>query len=240
MVEYVADITDPIESILDVIQPNITLGYAIVGALLGENCDIYRPTNAMNPMDQINHIGVLRIMFDNDSKFQMRKPRQYKDTQMYASIDRTDTQLGDYIQDQSTNQIYFINSQEDINPTGVIFCNNLLSFYRPTAEGPSGYISNGFSDTNLNTYGSNINNIGNLLASNWPVSYLVGTKGEKELVALPNQSRSPWYIVKLPSIPGIRLMSNDLVVDQNDTRYLISSIEQTEHGYNITIEEVMV
>lgn len=224
-------------SVLPQAQPAINYGYGIVGSLLGDPMDRYTASTANNPISDINHQDVIFCMIAFDPAFRLVKPREYKSTQMYGSYDRTFTSVGDYLIDQSNGNIYFINSQESLTPNGVILCTATLTFYRPTAQIIGGYRGNGYVNKDLNSYGGNSDNLGDLLAANWPVSMILGTKGERAQVNIPNETRIPWYVVKMPVIPNVSLQTDDLAIF-GTRRFMVSGCELSELGLNITLDEV--
>ncbi len=224
-------------NILGQVQPAVNSGYFICASLLGNPCDRYTASSNNNPISEIDHQDVTYVLFAFDPGFLLKKPRDYKSVQMYGCYDRTSTLVGDYLVDQTNQQIYFINSQESITPNGVILCNATFTFYRPTAQIVGGYRGNGYVNKDLNSYGGNTTNLGNPLAANWPASLILGTKGERAQVNIPNQSREPWYIAKLPIIPGVSLQTDDLVIF-GIRRFLISGCELSELGLNLTLDEV--
>lgn len=226
-------------SVLPSVLPAINQGYTICGQLLGNPADRYRASTSNNPISPINHQDVIYVMYAFDAQFLLKKPRDYKSVQMFGSYDRSNSLPGDYLVDQTTNLTYFINSQELLTPSGVVLCNGTLSFYRPTAQISGGFKGSGYVNKNLNSYGGNTDNFGLPLAANWPVSLILGTKGEKPQVNIPNQSRAPWWAVKLPVIPGIALQTDDLAIF-GDRRFLVSGCELTELGYNLTLDETSI
>jgi len=72
------------------------------------------------------------------------------------------------------------------------------------------------------------------LMTAWPASVLQGAKGEKDGAVLPGDVRLPWWAILLPAFPGVTLRSADIITDDIDRRFIISSAEKTDLGWRIT------
>ena len=68
----------------------------------------------------------------------------------------------------------------------------------------------------------------------WPALIDIGTKGEKGDTNLPGDVRLGWYRVLLPNCPGSTIEAFDVINDNLDRRYKVSSVELTELGWRLT------
>jgi hypothetical protein len=64
-----------------------------------------------------------------------------------------------------------------------------------------------------------------------------GTKGEKGDALLPGDIRLPWWKVIIPYVPGVLIKSMDILYDQFNQRFTVSSTELTELGWRLTAME---
>lgn len=202
------------------IQQKVFRGYAISAAKIGLPYAQYRPDSA--DLTNWSPIATLLASF-NAEDMKYSKPNKYAKPTWYVLIDGSQTQVGDYlIGDGGT---FFIAAQQAILPILAVGCNRVLSFARPQAQAQVGAVTN---------YEGNTPALQTPLAAGWPASVLQGTKGEKNEVNLPGDTRNPWWAILLPAIPGVTLRTTDLVTDDLGRRMILSSVELTDLGYRCT------
>ena len=207
------------------IQAKVYGGYAKAAARVGLTFGLYRPTNAISPapLASANLITSLPAWF-TAAEPKGVKPMPYAKPLWWATLDGTQTQVGDYLVGEST---YFIASQQPLLPIQAVKCNRTVSISRAlggTSVGAMGY--------NADTSASETP-----LMTSWPASVLAGTKGEANQVGLPGDVRQPWWAVLLPAWTGIILIPGDIMNDDIGRRYVISLAELTDMGWRITAQQ---
>lgn len=208
-------------------QAKLNKGYGKLGSKLGREFARYRPSTAHNPISpQTRVTGTIWAYFDPNPQFKVTEVTQPGEATFFGAFDATDVLPGDYF--VAGDLTYFVGVMQDLLPPECFACNSTLSFFRPTAhvtDDPDDYYAG-----NTKTKGK-----GHPLALNWPAVKLQGTKGDKAILNLPNDVRSPWFSVILPDIPGVKIQTSDQIRDENGKTLLISSVELTRHGQRLTV-----
>jgi hypothetical protein len=203
------------------LQQKIYYGYGKAAQFIGPPYNLFRPTSALNPTAQQNQIGTLSASF-NAQDMNYSKPNVYGKPLWYALLDGSVTQVGDYL--IGCNQTYFIAAMQTTLPILAVQCTNTLNVFRPQQQTAPG----------VNPYGGTVDENQTELMTAWPASVLQGTKGEKDGAVLPGDVRLPWWSILLPAWPGVTLRSADIITDDINRRYIISSAEITDLGWRIT------
>lgn len=211
------------------INAKIYAGRAKAAARLGYPFNLFRPLTATAPL--ANQITTLPAAF-NAGDLTYARPNLYGKAVWFADLDGSQTRVGDYLVNAANSaEVYFIAAMQSLLPIVAISCNATLSIYRPAST--TGQIGVG-------GYGGETLASDTQLVSAFPCSILQGSKGDKSLVNLPGDVRTPWWAVVLPVIPGgVILMNDDIAFDQNGKRYKLSSCELTDMGWRVTAVEAM-
>jgi hypothetical protein len=185
----------------------------------------------------------------NAEDMKYNRPNKYGKPTWYALVDGQDLQAGDYFIHEDSHKgllledggsllteakgkfllegalkgTYFIAALQPLLPILVVECNRVVSLFKPGAQ--SGIGAQGYGGTTAANE--------TLYAESVPCSILQGTKGEKSEANLPDDTRSPWWTVLMPSAVG-RIAPDDIMIDDLDQRYVISSNELTDLGYRCT------
>jgi hypothetical protein len=209
------------------LQAKINAGYAKAAQRIGYLTNQYRPVSAIsNPIASGNLVQSLNVSF-NAQDMAYSKPSGYGKNTWYCVADRSQFQTGDYLVN-AQDGTFFVVGLQTLLPTLVVQCNRNVSIYRPSQQ-------NGVGDIG---YGAETPENLTQIVSGFPVSILQGSKGDKSLVNLPGDVRSPWWVVLIPTLPGsVYLRSNDVVIDDLGKRYKLSSCEQTDLGWRISATE---
>ena len=208
------------------LQNRIYKGYGKAALRLGYMTDIYRPVNGTNPMQQGNKIASINASF-NAEDMTYGKPNKYGKATWFGLFDGTQTQVGDYL-DNSQDGTFFVAAQQTALPILLVACNRTISIKRPQQQTGLGAVG----------YGGNVDATETALMTAWPASVLQGTKGEKGGIALPGDTRDPWWTILLPHFAGVTLRSGDIITDDLSRRYVISSAELTDLGWRLTAAQV--
>lgn len=205
------------------VQARIWKGYAKSASVLGFSCQFYRPTPWDGSPWTGNFLGTSTSTLPvslNAEDMKYGKPNKYGKATWYALVDGTSLQAGDYfIGPQGT---FFIAALQPLLPILAVSCNRTVSIYRPQTQTGVG----------AQPYGGNTASNQVLLVSGVPCSILQGTKGEKSEANLPGDTRSPWWSILMPGLG--RVMPDDIIIDDLEQRYVVSSPEQSDLGLRIT------
>jgi hypothetical protein len=211
------------------INAKIWAGRAKAAQRVGYPFILYRPLTATAPLG--NLITTLPAAFNAaDNTYQ--KPNLYGKAIWYTDVDGSRVQIGDYLVNAANaTELYFVVARQSLLPIAVVECNATLSIFRPTST--TGQVGAG-------GYGGETLAGDTMLVNAYPCSLLQGSKGDKSLVNLPGDVRTPWWVVLLPPIPGVaQLMNDDIAFDQMGKRYKLSSCELTDMGWRMTAVEAM-
>lgn len=206
------------------LQSKVYAGYAKAALRVGLSCSHYRPLSATSAAIAVgNQIANLTASF-NAEDMKYGRPNKYGKATWYCVADGTQLQRGDYLV-QPSGSTFFIAGMQPLLPILAVECNRVVNLVRPqqlTGVGAQGYGGDTVAGETP-------------LATQFPASILQGTKGEKNLVNLPGDVRTPWWAVLLPILPGnVALRSDDIITDDLARRYVISSAELTDLGWRIT------
>lgn len=209
------------------LQNRIYKGYAKAASRIGYTTDVYRPVSAANPLAYGNKIASIPVSF-NAEDMTYSRPNKYAKPTWYALLDGTLVKVGDYLQNNNDGT-FFIAAMQQALPVLVVSTNrtiNVLRAMQQTATGAVGY--------NGDTVATET-----ALMTAWPASVLIGTKGEKNAVGLPGDSRQPWWAILLPAVASVVIRPYDIITDELSRRYIVSSAELTGLGWRLTAEQVL-
>jgi hypothetical protein len=130
---------------------------------------------------------------------------------------------GEFLLESAMQGTFFVAALQLLLPILVVECNRTVSLYRPQVQ--SGVGAQGYGGTTAENE--------TLLVEGVPCSILQGTKGEKSEANLPDDTRSPWWSVLMPSSVGY-IAPDDIIVDDLKQRYVVSSNESSDLGYRLT------
>lgn len=203
-----------------ILQDRIYAGYGKAAQRIGQDADLYRPQDPLDPMNPvIGPLATLPAAFNQDDKFS--KPNSYGKAVWRGLFDGKQTQVGDYL--VTTAGTYFIASMQHLLPIQCVECNRTINVMRPTQPAGVGAVG----------YGGAVEEDETPLMQGWPASILQGTKGEKNPALLPGDERLPWWIILFPAWPGVNICTSDVITDDLGRRYIVSSPELTDLGWRI-------
>lgn len=202
----------------DDLQRKIYRGMDRAARHVGLKYSQVRPASATNPLAV--SIGTIKAAFTPDGSY--GKPQGYGKAVWRADTDGRKLEVGDYLIGDDT---YFVVSMQPLLPIQAVKCNHTVNVTRPAQQ--SGIGAQPYGGTTKTTEI-------NLMTGGWPASVLQGTKGEKSEVNMPGDTRTPWWVILLPAYSGILIENADIVTDENNQRYVVSSAEQSEFGWRLT------
>lgn len=205
------------------IQAKIWRGYAQAAKKLGSNFDFYRPNGPEFPGTR-RFSGFVSL---NAEDMKYGKPNKYGKPTWYALMDGSGLQAGDYFIGQQGT--FFIAALQPLMPILVVECNRTVSISRAQNSDEVGALGySGMTPDNEVPFAEGV-----------PCSILQGTKGERGDAKLPADTRMPWWTILMPAAVGA-VEYGDLIIDDLDRRFVVSSAELTDLGYRITAVLAMV
>ena len=207
------------------IQSAIDLGYASAADVLGAPHSIYRYQGTGAPLDPANLIGMAPFVpFAKPNS--AKTPNLYGNPVWFPQVDPSLVQPFDYIVGPSGT--FYMLPPQSLQPPACVSCNASVTLSRPRAHRtPSGF--------GPQTPGGDDRGSETVLATTWPCSLLEGTKGERPDSNLPGDTRSAWFRLLLPPIPGVRILGSDVLTDGDSRRMMVSSAELTDLGWRLSV-----
>lgn len=209
------------------LQGKVYAGYGKAALRIGFMTDLYRPSVASNPLASGNKVASFNASF-NAEDMSYSKPNKYGHPTWYGVFDARGVQVGDYLTN-AQDGTYFVAALQTILPVLLVQCNRTIDVRRPQLQAGVGAVG----------YGGNTDAAETPLLVGWPASVLQGTKGERAESNLPGDSRAPWWSILLPAFPGVTIAPFDVVTDDLQRRYVISSAELTDLGWRITASQAV-
>ena len=204
------------------IQTRISRGLAKAASILGQPFAQYRPLTSFDPLLTGSAIATLFCAFDYGPDLTLIKPTPADHPFAMLIADPGSVELGDYISGEDT---YFVSRVEPLRPAWCVLCNmtmNVLDTAQTTTAG-------------TNSYGGVTSATNTILASGWPMSVLSKTRGAQDITKLPSDTRSAFFEVLLPPIPGVVLGSGLCLQDVNSQTYDIMNVETTNYGTRLLV-----
>lgn len=204
------------------LQALISNGMAKAASILGRGLTQYRPVTTMDPVLAGSDIGTVVCSIDLNAAFTFVFPVPTEHPFTVLLADTRLLQAGDYL---VGNHTYFVSRIEPLKPAWCVLCNRTLDVL-DTAQ----LLSAG-----ANTYGGITSSNDTLLARGWPMSMLAKTRSEEDVTKLPSDTRSAYFEVWLPSIPGLILGLGLCLRDSNGQIYVVMSWETTAYGCKMLV-----
>lgn len=209
------------------LNSKVWAGYAKAAKKVGTPYQHFRPSSASNPLASGNRLADLPVSLNaNDPKYS--RPNMYGKSTWYAVADGSALQVGDYI--VGIEGTLFVAALQQLLPIFMVDCNRTITVLRPTMDSGVGQVG----------YGGDTSATEQPLMTGWPASVLQWTKGEMNEVKLPGDLRVPWWTVLVPAWHGVTLRMSDIITDDLNRRYVISSAELTDLGWRLTAMQSQV
>ncbi|WP_376960111.1 hypothetical protein ABNQ39_20585 [Azospirillum sp. A26] len=187
------------------LQAKVYGGYAKAAQRIGLPFDVYRPSDATDPLATGNKVvTALPAHFTADGNY--TKPNTYGQATWQAMVDGSQVAVGDYLTgDPGT---FFIAAKQPLLPILAVGCNRTVSL---TQGGTSP------------------------VAVGWPASILVESpRGDLPLEDVAGNPANPSWRVLLPAVTSVQIDVADLLTDELLRQYIINSAELTDLGWRIS------
>lgn len=214
---------------ITLVTRKIDRGFRKAATILGDPYSWYRASAALQPALSAGNLqGTLDAQFATDPGFTFARPSQYGKPSWYALVDPTNVLAGDYF--TGLLGTFFIADIERIAPAQAVFCNRVVTLWRPQQQTATG----------LNGYGGNTLAGQTKTLDQWPASLLQRGRQRTGETRLPGDTYDPMHYLLLPASPaGVTFESRDLVTDDLGERYVVVSTELTLLGWRMEVQQVL-
>lgn len=205
------------------LQDRIARGLGQAGRRIGEAYDVYRPRDAMAPLDADSRIIRLPMAIHGEDK-DWHRSAHYGQPLWFSVHDTGYTRPGDYLVGPSGT--FFIAAQPPLLATVCVLTNRLLTCRR----------TSGATGAGVNAYGGAEPRSDRVLLSNWPASVLTLSGGARAGGALPGEPGPATWSILLPHLPeavGVTLKADDLLSDEDGEIMVITAAERSTLGWRL-------
>ena len=205
------------------VQLRIARGLAKAASIVGTDFVHYRPATPMDPLLADNSLGTMRCAVDTNANLTLAAPVPPGHPFTLLLADPTPLRPGDYLVGQPDT--YFVSRIQPLQPAWCVLCNrvfNILDTAQTTTAG-------------TNSYGGVTSASNTLLARNWPMGMFAKARGEQDATKLPSDTRSAFFEIFMPAIPGLVLGLGLCLQDMNAQIYTIMSSETTAYGCKLLV-----
>ena len=203
------------------INTKVSLGLAKAASILGANQALYRPTSAFLPTSG-SPFGNVYCAFDINPDFKLISTAQPGHSYVALLADPSVVELGDYLVGEDT---HFVARVEPLRPALCVLCNQIVDLLDTDVTTSAG----------TNAYGGRTDDTDTILAQGWPVSMSARTHSEQDVTKLPSDTRSAYYDVLAPPMPGVMLTFGMRLQDSSGQDYEIVSAELSLFGWRLLV-----
>ncbi|MGY1448702.1 hypothetical protein ACW582_16090 [Pseudomonas chlororaphis] len=207
------------------LQSKIYIGYGKAAKRIGFEYQQFRATSANNPLATIA-LQTLPASFT--TKFTYSAPNKYGEATWLGLFDAREFAVGDFLVGRQGT--FFIAAMQDTLPILCVQTNRTVNVLRVGQDAGVG----------LGGWAGDKPSTETVIMHGWPASILQGTKGETNEARLPQDVKTPWWAILLPAWPGVVFRTSDIIRDDLDRKYVISSAELTDMGWRITAMQAQV
>jgi hypothetical protein len=207
------------------LQAKIYIGYGKAAKRIGFDYQQFRATSASNPLSS-TALQALPVSFTTNFKYSA--PNKYGKADWLGLFDAREFAVGDFLVGRQGT--FFIAAMQDTLPILCVQTNQVIDVLRVGINAGVG----------LGGWAGGVRADEVPIMQGWPASILQGTKGETNEAKLPQDVKTPWWTILLPAYPGIVFRTSDIIRDDLDRKYMISSAELTDMGWRITAMQAQV
>jgi hypothetical protein len=207
------------------LQAKIYKGYGQAAKRIGFDYQQFRATSASNPL-LTTVLQTLPASFTTN--FNYSAPNKYGQATWLGLFDARLFTVGDFLVGRQGT--FFIAAMQDTLPILCVQTNRTVDVLRVGMDPGVG----------LGGWAGDRRTAEAPIMHGWPASILQGTKGEANPTQLPGDVRTPWWLVLMPAWPGVVFRTSDIIRDELDRKYVISSAELTDMGWRCTAMQAQV
>jgi hypothetical protein len=207
------------------LQSKIYIGYGKAAKRIGFDYQQFRATSASNPLTS-TALQTLPASFTTN--FSYSAPNKYGKADWLGLFDAREFAVGDFLVGRQGT--FFVAAMQDTLPIYCVQANRTVDVLRVGMDPGVG----------LGGWAGGVRAGEVPIMQGWPASILQGTKGETNEVKLPQDVKTPWWAILLPAWPGVVFRTSDIIRDDLDRKYVISSAELSDMGWRITAMQAQV
>ena len=216
------------------VQDRLNAGAGRAAARIGLPCDLYRPQNLAfsdadpeeSPTDQSHfRLRINAVFLPLGGK--LRRPVPANDPLWELAIDAAYTRPGDILIRRNDKAVFFIAAQQPLLPVMAVHAPRRVTIRRPNTANVAG----------VNLYGGTVASLDTVLARDWPASILAAGSQGTGLASIPAETNPGMWQVLLPPSLRLELLTTDTVADDLGRHGVIASIETTDLGTRLTVQQ---
>jgi hypothetical protein len=104
--------------------------FGTIGKVVGFQCELYRPDNFMNPLQERNFIGFIKASTTPDDSFSQHGIDELAKYKVYANA--SNLQVGDILRNPLMASVYIVIAKEELRPCTAVLTTNLVNVLRPS------------------------------------------------------------------------------------------------------------
>lgn len=217
---------------IDKLQQKAAYGFRKAANIVGFSVIQTRPQNSSMPLPT-EKIATLNCLIDPSASFTGVSPIIWGHKILFAAIDTSNINVGDYLQTQTdenieniSTDIYFVARFEPWKPLLIVQTNKYISFYESD-------ISSDNNTVGLRPPSGPVWNEDVEIAYNYRVSMLeISASGRSPTGLGTDLSLGNWEIL-MPKIPGVTLYQGLRIKDMDQNCYHVLTVEETEFGLRL-------
>ncbi len=207
------------------LQAKADYGYGKAAGFLGQGVSVYRPSAsqaAVAALDARYAVARATAWFNPDANLRLAKPAPATNAVVYAAIDRTLVQAGDYLLDTGGNT-WFVGSLQPLMATPCVRCNRVFTVTRSVPA------------TGADAYGGNAPADMTTVLTAWPGFVTGKPRGLSPEEKVPGDTKLNVVIISLPVTAGAQIVPNDVLVDDqaDPMRCTVSLAVATDWGWTV-------
>jgi hypothetical protein len=213
----------------DRLQDLIRRAYGRAAVSVGNWCDAYRSSDAVDPLHPKNRFMLLQAAFTSPRPDNNR-PVGYGMATWWGVFDSAYTRPGDYIvrkESRPGDGTWFIAAQQPLLPVLCVRAARVVSFVRAAATTTSG----------VGSYGGFTRADANSLLTGFPASVLNANMAGLDPTDLPADVKPESWQVLLPARPGVVLRTGDLMSDDLGRNGVVSAAELSDLGWRLMVKQ---
>ena len=206
------------------IQNRVNKGLRIAASRVGFPFDVFRPGDAMAPLDPLYRMATIKAAFDASTSYAFTKPNGYGQAVWGMLADPDKIAVGDYLTSDAQGT-FFVAAMQPLLPLMAVGCNDTISLLRVTAPQAFGAVD----------YRVDVVAQERPVFAGWPVSMLrVGT-GRRNGDGIPGEEPNAEFSVLLPIMPGVPApRAGDVAVNAAGARLSLMYVEASDLGFRMT------
>lgn len=217
---------------IDKLQKKAAYGFGKAANIVGFSVIQMRPQNSSMPLPT-DKIATLRCLVDSSASFNGISPLLWGHKFLFAAINTTNIQVGDYLETQTDSNIenlnadiYFVSRFEPWKPLLIVQTNKCISFYESDISSDNNTI--GLRSPSGPVWKNDIE-----LASDYWVSMLEMSASGRSPTGLGTDLPLGIWEIFMPKIPTITLYQGLRIKDINQNCYHILTVEETDFGLRL-------